>query len=368
MSRLFLKILAVLLISRVCFWGLAQVYGTDFLAGICQWDCGWYVATVNEGYRTLDPAAPQRSEANWAFFPLYPLTVRGVAVLTGLGPLAAGVLVSNVAMLLGVLFLVLYLRRTRARADENLLILLCLAGPYSFYFASVYSEGLFFGLASLSLLLLARGRTLPAAATAAALSATRPVGVFWVVALLWQEYRTHGRKVVARILSDPRLLLAMALAPLGLFLYMLYLHLHMGDALAFSHVQAAWGRATEGPWYHLAWSLTANDLPRLLAPGVVERKSFQYWGLVAVAGLFLAGWLFRQGRHFEAMFGLFALLLPLASGVDSIPRYLVGTPVFVLAFHDLIAGRSWRWGLAAAGVGLNIVLLWNWYGGAPFLT
>ena len=40
------------------------------------------------------------------------------------------------------------------------------------------------------------------------------------------------------------IVLAVLLVPAGTFAYMAYLQGYMGDALAFSHVQRAWGRVT----------------------------------------------------------------------------------------------------------------------------
>lgn len=52
-------------------------------------------------------------------------------------------------------------------------------------------------------------------------------------------------------------MLAIFIAPLGLFAYMAYLHWQIGDALAFSHVQRAWGRATGSPLDYL-WTALSN--------------------------------------------------------------------------------------------------------------
>src|ERR1700704_4976033 len=66
----------------------------DLLAGpAARWDASWYLVIAHYGYRPdLAPFTASRT----AFFPLYPLGIRGFSDL-GLPPVLAGVLISLVA-------------------------------------------------------------------------------------------------------------------------------------------------------------------------------------------------------------------------------------------------------------------------------
>ena len=65
------------------------------------------------------------------------------------------------------------------------------------------------------------------------------------------------------------------------------------------------------------------------------------------------------------------MLIPLSTELDSLPRYVAGTPVFLFALFDLLGEiRSpWlRWLIIAAGAVLQLLLLRYWFLDAPFLT
>ena len=365
--RLFLKIVAAFLLSRSYFWALSILNNKPFLDAMCQWDCGWYLGIIENGYDIAPHDHPRGDAANWAFFPLYPALAALISAVVNTHTVVSGILISNVFFILGMFVATHYLTRTRQRINEDFFIGLCMLGPYSFYFTTLYTEALFFFLCSIALLLWSQNRPLSSAAFAALMSMTRLVGVLWVPSLLWHQYRTHGRSFVVRILRTPQLLLAIALAPLGLFLYMLYLYIHVGDALAFSHIQVAWGREIGNPLKNLVDYIVYNDLPNLFADDPGQRMSKQYLAFWGLGGLLLTIWLFRSQRHLEAIFAVFALLLPLSTGVDSIPRYMVGIPMFAFAVHDLVVDKSIAWWLLIAGALFNTFLLLNWYEGSSFV-
>src|SRR5438132_1535168 len=66
----------------------------------CRWDCGWYVQTAQAGYM-LAPLADGSNQANWAFWPLFPLLIRGVTFLTA-NYVVSAVLIANVLGLIGI--------------------------------------------------------------------------------------------------------------------------------------------------------------------------------------------------------------------------------------------------------------------------
>ena len=116
--------------------------------GTERWDAGWFERIAQEGYRGDDASA--------AFFPGYPLAIRG---LTGVLPLSvadAALLVSNLAFLgaLVVLFALTTFEFSTDTARRTVLLMACF--PASFFFLSPYSESLFL-LASL-LTFWSRGR------------------------------------------------------------------------------------------------------------------------------------------------------------------------------------------------------------------
>src|SRR5262249_9784486 len=87
-----------------------------WLDGWTRWDPGWSRHIAVHGY--VDDTVGPTGQRNFAFYPLYPLVIRLVS-LVGLDPLAAGILVSNGA-LLGALILLHGMVRARFGPDAAL--------------------------------------------------------------------------------------------------------------------------------------------------------------------------------------------------------------------------------------------------------
>lgn len=54
-----------------------QMIENNLISNLCRWDCGWYRSVIADGYNTADFSAVS-GQANWAFFPLFPLISRGL--------------------------------------------------------------------------------------------------------------------------------------------------------------------------------------------------------------------------------------------------------------------------------------------------
>lgn len=364
--RLLAGIVLAFVLSRTAIALLVQWGGFGVTDLACRWDCGWYLGIAEQGY-ALVPAEGS-GKANWAFFPLYPLAIRAVSWATGLAPVLAGLLVSNLAILAGTWAGARYLQRTRPGAPVFWFVVFCAAGPYSFYFTTDYTEALFFALAAFAMLSWRQDRPLQAAVAAAFLSATRAVGVFLVLGFVADLVRRHGRSVIGTCLRDSRILLAILVCPLGLFLYIGFLTLHTGDGFAFSHVQAGWGHSFAEPFGRIAKALVMPDLDNIWVQG---RRSLTWNALWAILGLVMIGWLVRRRRYDEAVFAAFCLGIPLTTGLTSIPRYLVGCPVFAFVLADWLnaIGRPRLLApLVAAAAAFNLWLVWGWLNNAQFLV
>jgi hypothetical protein len=355
-----LIVLGLFVVSRI--W-MALILGlstgdftpTGLIQSLCQWDCGWYLKTANDGYDRAPSTHFRGDAANWAFFPLFPLVTGALARLTQLPALTAGVLVSNTAVLAAGLLAIPLLR------DRAIVLVFCTLlylGPFSFYFATAYTEGLFILLTLACFLGLARRDFLAAGLAGALMSGTRAVGVFVVFSLLLGAVLDHRRAgaplraLPARLLGEPRLVLGAALVPLGLFVYMAFLHAHVGDALAFAHIQRAWDRGSSNPLLTFLAALRSGDLPLVLS-GEYSNQWAALWGLV---GFGLVGYLARLGRFPEALFAILCILVPISSGtVAGLPRYVFGSAPFLIALSLLLTRH--RAGLAGLGLLVLLVLL-----------
>ncbi len=294
---------------------------------MCQWDCGWYISIVEHGYdATARFVADCCWQANWAFFPLLPLLVAGLQAVIGGSPAALGVAVSTACLFAFVVLGSQLRRHTRQEASPWGWIAFVLCWPFGFYFHALYTEALFAALATAALLALVRGWPWLAAAATGALCATRPTGVLlaaWVglrqLGLIWRGQTLRQRLVAL----GPALL-----APLGLFAFMAFLQLKLGDALAFQHIQAGWGRTGSNPLRVLMAPFGAL----LRGQPVPEDLYFAAWALLGGAATL---WLCRRRYFAEAWLCGMPVLLALCSGqLISMPRFVSTNPAFLLAAAD----------------------------------
>lgn len=285
------------------------------------WDGIWYRRVASDGYLLI----PGR-QSDPAFFPLYPLLLRGMHVL-GAGYQSAGLLLSNLA-LLGALVAVAALTRelfgaTLARRTTVYVAIF----PLGYVFSMAYPESVVLGAIALAGLAALRGHWTAAALCAAAAALARPEGVFValpVLACAWRRRRSMSpfeRGVALGAICAPVAALAS---------YPLYLGSVLHDPLAWSQAERSWGRA----FSPLGFVGTIVHLPH------------------AVAG---TPWLLRD----VAAFILYAALLVAARRAGTPPAWLAGAvavvalPVFSGSFESIgrfgLLALPVFWGLAWVG-------------------
>jgi len=315
-----------------------------------RWDGFRYLAIAAHGYPASDPSSA-------AFFPLYPLLARSLAMLTGAasgpGLEIAALIVSNVALLAAVALLIALCRldygaRMASQASWYLLLF-----PTSFFLSAVYADSLFLALSLGAMLCARRDRWLLAGALGGLAALTRPFGFVVAVPIAvevvvrWREGERSWRPIAG-----------LAFVPLALGAYMGYLGWHFGDPLAFVHAQSGWHRSLSGPWEGffrtLSGPLTINRLPH---------SAIDLLAAVLTLGLVAAGW--KLLRPSYALFLTALVLLPLSTGsLGSLMRFDASFfPIFMILG---LAGRSRAFDrayvLLGAGVGAVLMALFaQWY-------
>jgi len=322
----------------------------DLLAApAARWDAAWYLVIAHYGY--LPGLAASRS----AFFPLYPLGIRGVSEL-GVPPVLAGVLISLVALalalygihrlttleasrLLGIRGLRLAAHgeeahgegaegdgdvidpaaRARTRGEEvaRLALFATALAPMAFYFSAVYSESLYLAL-SVGVFWCARqGRWAWVGVLGALAGATRSAGLVLVVPVVIlylygpredrpPDFPAGLRRIAGiryKVCGEALWLLAL---PLGVLAYAVYLALAGGSALEPFHAQEVWNREFAGP-YVAVW-----DAARAAFEGARQLLSFQrrhvYYTLSG-------GDPFVSAEHNVVLFGFLLAVIPAIVGV-----------------------------------------------------
>jgi hypothetical protein len=194
-----------------------------------QWDGAHYLRIAAEGY----------AGDEFAFFPLFPYTIKAVAALMQAPPLLVALLLVNLAFL-GALLVLHRLTKSCLGASiaRNVVLLTCL-NPMAIFFAIPYTESFYLLFTALALTALLRRPTglvgglggLAAGLFGGLAAATRPTGVVLVASIgmgFWRQ-RRWGAGLVAALLTLGGLAVVMAIGLQG-----------QGDALAFLHAQKAW--------------------------------------------------------------------------------------------------------------------------------
>ena len=267
------------------------------------WDSGWYLQIVKHGYSAAThPRLP--GQANYAFYPLYPLLTKLLGVALGESYLLSALIVSNVCLIGAAL--ILY-RLTEADYGEHVARLVnryFFLFPSSLYLSGALSESLYL-LLVLAVLALARsGRWLLVGLLGFLLALCRPPGLLIVIPLLYEYWRGSGRSL-RNLRWD---VLALALIPLGTLCFALYVYHLTGEPWAFIRVQAAWNRVLSNP--------VSVVLRAIMGPDKDDRFNAIYGTLVL--SIVVLGW--RKLRPSYLIFGLYSILVPLSSHATSMVR------------------------------------------------
>jgi len=335
---------------------LATNHDQTILDLFCKWDCGWYMPLIQNGYDMIPQGHENKDAANWAFFPAFPLASRFTSIFFSIPYLTAAYLVSNISFLFALIFFYKYTALTLSKQQTIFATYLFAFFPYSFYFSIPYTEGLFTLLLIAVFYFSATNRWLLAGIAAALLSATRNIGVFIIFPMLIIAIQQFGFRKLLRLEADSiKAIFAILIAPLGLFLYMFFLYLHVGDPLAFSHVQVAWGHKISNPLKYLTRGLLSFDWPAA------------YLASFAIASIICGILLLKIKRYSEGIMTLIFVLIPASAGVAS-PRYcVVAFPIYIyLAL--IVKSTKLQYIMLAIAIILNSFLVLAWITAKNFMV
>lgn len=343
------------------------------LDAFARWDTGWYFHIAESGYFYDGPGV----QSAVAFFPGYPFLMRIVGVVTG-DLIVAGVLVTLATGLLATLMFDGWARSAFDAPTARLAVVLLLVSPFAYFLlGAVFSDALFLAAALAAFRALERDRPYLAVLAGIVATATRPVGLALVAALVLRSLELDGVlpgsrarlsgvepadrtrvELLPRSLRLDRLrprTLVVSLSVLGLVGFCGLLWWRFGEPFAFAHVETASG-----------WNRTVNRNSILkldffrrwrdYSPGLVH-FGLTLQGILSIISL---GLVVPTIRRLGWAYGSYVLLvvgIPLLTSSDFIAmgRYmLMAFPVFAVG-ADLLRERPP--GFAIATVSASSVLL-----------
>ncbi|HZZ66240.1 MAG TPA: glycosyltransferase family 39 protein [Candidatus Baltobacteraceae bacterium] len=286
-----------------------------------RWDAVHYIDIATIGYHGTD----------MAFFPLYPLLIKALGALTG-NHLIAGVIISNVALYFGLLYLYKLIEHEFERPVARRAIFYISIFPTAIFFSAVYPESLFLMLTVASFYYIRERRWWLAGAIGLFAALTRVEGVLLVVPFMIEWFVAHlpalrsgERAQWSRAVLD---FLPILLIPVGLGLYMTYLWVLNGDPLYFSHVQINWNRHLAAPWTAVMNSI--HKIQHSTSPQTVANQILELVFTALMIGVLLGGW--RRLKASYIAYLALSILLPMStSSLMSMPRFaLVLFPMFAI--------------------------------------
>lgn len=307
-----------------------------FLLKFANYDGAHYLHIAHNGYRSLEQS----------FFPLFPLLISLLSKIFENSYFLEGFFLANICFAIGFYLFHKYLTTLFKNNTTLWILLFLLVFPTSFFFTTVYTEGLFFLLAVSLFYFLQTKKYALAAIVAFLASLTRLVGVFLFIPILLflvaenKEMFVQKSAIKSKLLgflsffkTHPSWILLIVSPILGLLTYMTYLSFSFHDPLSFYHASSAFGvqRST-----HVI--LLPQVYYRYLLIFLTSHHSFTYFVAILefitfnfVLGIlcydFFVLWKSKKTENTFSLLGLnlfsFAnLLLPtLAGSLSSMPRY-----------------------------------------------
>lgn len=315
-SRLVLTIVGVYARSKFVYGTIHWVYSAHkWLAIWGVWDSGWYLHLAQYGYSALSSNMPGTfGQASYAFFPLYPLLIHVTGIAIG-NYFIAGLIISNLCLLgaawyLYKLVLIDDNQGTAERAAKYLFLF-----PVAFIFSGVFTESLFLVLALASLYYSRKQYWWLAGFLGGLAALTKLVGILLVVPLA-VEFVLQYRYCAMAYLKRGWVLL---LPPLGLLIFGLYNKFLDGNFFGFLDIQNSWHRQLANPLRLIYGAVLARDPYNLFAAAF------------ALISLALLCWFYNRIRLSYWLFGILVIILPMFSGLESLPRYtLAAFPLFIV--------------------------------------
>lgn len=315
---------------------LLPVRPTQFtLFSVDHWnrfDSLWYEDIAQNGYDKMD-ITKKHPQANWNFFPLYPMLLKAASSLSF--PIrASGIVISNILLYAALAIIYRFIEKRYSANIAERTIFYTLIAPASFYFSVAYSESLFLFLMALGFYLAYEKRFIWASVIGALAAITRIPGFILMLVVAYKYLEAKGISLRRPRLADLKkldapVLGAFALTPVPLIMFLYHLKTLTGDFLAPMHEQQIWGRTTTFP----LWPIIRYILdPYITTASGWDIGIFSFTVTVVALTSLIIGW--KKIDKPMLAFAIGLLLMPLASAniyFAGMVRYcLVVFPLYVI--------------------------------------
>lgn len=219
----------------------------DLFAIWQRWDVLWYIRVADQGYVWSPPPV----QSDLAFFPLFPLAMHILSLITPLSAYAAALIIVNLSFAAALyVFHRLLLQDFDPEVADRAVYYLGIF-PTALFFYAAYSEALYMLCCVGCVYALRLRRWWVAGLCGMSATLTRQLGLLLVLPFAmaalesWRPQHQDGW-------DRARPWLALGLVPGGLVIFTVYLQARFGDPFLFLRAQAAWYRGLAFPWEGIA--------------------------------------------------------------------------------------------------------------------
>lgn len=301
-----------------------------FVVGPWQrWDALWFQHLATDGYQTMGSGV--------AFFPLFPMVIRGVAVVIGGDAALAAIIVSTASFIVALALLDILVSRDLDSATARRTVLLVAMGPTALFFYAGYSESLLLAL-SIGAFLCARQRRWAIAGMCGLLAGLcRSTGVLLTLPLAVEAVQHMRERRAAEHRSLTVGHFAVAAPVVGLLLWVAYSSVVLNVSGGPIGAASSWGQRPAMPWVSISRSIGVI-LDGSRGPEVLN---------LAAVGLLVAGCVamvrrlpFSYTAYAVASIPVLCFRTADFSPLMSASRYVIVVfPLFVIA--ALLLRRTW---------------------------
>ncbi len=360
---LFVGYMAVLMFGYVTGVDPPRQVDNELVNLPARWDANWYLGIATEGY-DFAPNKPTLQQSI-AFFPAYPILVRGVGRILGggkAGYIGAGMLISIAAFFGALIYLYALARDTLDEDDARYALWLTATYPFALFFGAIYAE---------SLLLLGLVATVyhfkheqfgRAALWGVLVGLTKTNGFLLSIPLAILAAPMLYGKASGQPRAAVKAVLAAATPGIGMLIYSAFIWRLTGDPLAWLKAHGAWGREYQG------LAMLVGDRATIIANagvlGYVASLPHDVMNALGVVFVLAAAWpVARTLGLAEAVLILVFILPPLAAGgLVSAGRFSsVLFPAFLWMAGAVPPRHRGAWLASFAAIqALNAALFYTW--------
>ncbi len=303
------------------------------LKAFANWDSGWYLSIAQNGYYFIDQTT------NAVFFPVYPLLMRYVALLTGWDYLMAGIIISQLALIIAIIYLYKLVKLDYSANIAFTSVIFLLIFPTAIFFNFVYTEALFICLVITAFYYARQNKWALVGILGFFISLTKPWGIALLLPLLVEYYQSKNL-TIKKTQADIGYLF---LLPLGLLLFMQFLKIKFGSYFIFMSGQKIW-HADNTYNFWLTFKNYFNNIFVFISDNTAYQAAISLDLIFFIIGLLASIYIFIKIRKSYGLYTFLTCLIPALIGIFvSMSRYLlVAFPIYIMLAMWSEKNKLWQ--------------------------